>query len=171
MSPTTVYYEVGFETKHVKLAVKIPDLRSSKLKLRKKMKKSKVGLRKGRTVTRSKRQIIDTSSLASINVDWKQEFEEKYKDLITKTQKKNQINTAAMKEKFQEEIKNISLIANTSMLKEDEEEEKDVNLSNLNDTNVNNNSVFETTENRNLLKPCRSKSLRYLKYRYHILKQ
>ena len=74
MSPNISYYEVGFQTKHVKLAVKIPDLRSSKIKLKKRMKKPRTMMRNRRRRRMERRQ-ADSSSLASFNIDWSQEFE------------------------------------------------------------------------------------------------
>ena len=66
MSPSC-YYEVGVQLKHVKYAVKLPDLHSIKLnktKLRMKMKKPKLMMRRR---DQRKRKTIDTGSLASIN--------------------------------------------------------------------------------------------------------
>ena len=163
MSPIICYYEVGFETKHVKLAVKIPDLRSSKIQLKKKMKKPKMMIRNKRRKVQS---YVDTSSLASINIDWKQEFEEKYAELIDKTQKRKGSKKEAIKEKFQEEMKNISLIANTSLLIET----SDINLSISEQDSEENCTISESNENQNLLTSKKMPSSRQLKYSYHVLK-
>ena len=172
MSPTTCYYEVGFKTKHVKLAFKIPDLRSSKITIRKKMKQSR-GLIKKRKF-KAKRN-VDTSSLSSINIDWKLEFEEKYRELLAKTQNKkhpdSQPNSVKMKEKFQQEMKEISLLAATSLLNEsDAKLDLSFNNTTFNETE-NNNSIDETSHDRKLLSPKKKISTRNLKYSYHILKK
>ena len=115
MSPNTCYYEVGIQTKHVKLAVRIPDIRSSGIKLKKTMKKPKMMMRRRRRAERRSR--VDTSSLASLDIDWAQEFEEKYAELLVRTQQRRRLaDLAARRERFQEELQNISLLPNTSLL-------------------------------------------------------
>merc|ERR1712064_15802 len=172
MSPATCFYEVGIKTKHVKLAFKIPDLRSSKITIRKKMKQSR-GLIKKRKF--KAKRYADTSSLSSINVDWRLEFEEKYRELLKKTQNKKhpdcQPSSVSMKSKFQEEMKEISLLAATSLLN-DSDEKLDLSFkeSILSNTE-NNNSVLETSHTRKLLSPKKKISTRNLKYSYHILRK
>ena len=165
MSPNTCYYEVGIETKHVKLALKIPDLRSSKIKLGKSMKKPRTILRRKR---KEKRSFVDTSSLASLNIDWRREFEDKYAELIDKTEQKKRTNKTIQREKFQQDLQNISLIANTSLVKENT---KDLSLNETCQEEEDNNQTFADTEGkRNLLKPKKVQSLRRLRYSYHVLR-
>ena len=168
MSPATCYYELGIQTKHVKLAVKIPDLRLSKIKLSKTMKKPRMMMRKKRR--QNKNMMVDTSSLASLNIDWRQEFEEKYAELIDKTKQKNSqdYDEAVHKEKFQKELMNISLIANTSLL--NESSSKDLSLNETCSEEDNNQTFTDSKGQRNLLKPKKVQSLRRLRYSYHILR-
>ena len=119
-----------------------------------------------RNKRRKVQSYVDTSSLASINIDWKQEFEEKYAELIDKTQKRKGSKKEAIREKFQEEMKNISLIANTSLLIET----SDINLSISEQDSEENCTISESNENQNLLTSKKMPSSRQLKYSYHVLK-
>ena len=162
MSPGC-YYEVGVQLKKVKYSVKVPDLHSLKLKkptLRMKMKKPKMMMRRRE---KGKRRNIDTSSLSSINIDWKKEFEEKYCELLSKTEKRK--SGQICKEKLSKELLNISLIANTSYLSE-----SPVNLSLTEIENESIESLNVDEENRNLLSSEPVPARRILKYKYHTLK-
>ena len=157
------YYEVGVQLNKVKYAVKVPDLHSIKLnkpKLRIKMKKPKMMMRRRE---KGKRRNIDTSSLSSINIDWKKEFEEKYCELLSKTEKRK--SGKISKEKLSQELFNISLIANTSYLSE-----SPVNLSLTEIETEGNENLNVEEENRNLLSSEPVSGRRILKYKYHTLK-
>ena len=169
MSPSC-YYEVGVQLKHVKYAVKLPDLHSIKLnktKLRMKMKKPKLMMRRR---DQGKKKNIDTSSLASINVDWKKEFEEKYAELLSKTAKRKSCKLCPEEsgEKLKQDLLNISLIANTSYITE-----SPVNLSitELEPDSREIEELGEDQENRNLLsgEPVGARR-RILRYKYHTLR-
>ena len=169
MSPNTCYYEVGIQTKHVKLAVRIPDIRSSGIKLKKTMKKPKMMMRRRRRAERRSR--VDTSSLASLDIDWAQEFEEKYAELLVRTQQRRRLaDLAARRERFQEELQNISLLPNTSLLADTpanlslaETEGEKSDESRLED---------EDQDTRALLTSAKKQpSGRNLKYSYHVLKR
>ena len=170
MSPNISYYELGFQTKHVKLAVKIPDLRSSKIQLKKTMKKPKTMMRN----RRRRRELVDTTSLSSINIDWNKEFEEKYAELLVKTYRKKMEDKAVKMEKYQEDVQSVSMIPQTSLLMGD----SSINLS------LNNNkekverekekmdeTLADAQEQRNLLTAKKLSSRRNLKYSYHALKR
>ena len=170
MSPNTCYYEVGIQTKHVKLAVRIPDIRSSGIKLKKTMKKPKMMMRRRRRAERRSR--VDTSSLASLDIDWAQEFEEKYAELLVRTQQRRRLaDQAARRERFQEELQNISLLPNTSLLAD-----TPANLS-LAETCEGEKSdetrlEDEDRDTRALLTSAKKQpSGRNLKYSYHVLKR
>ena len=116
-----------------------------------------------------KQRHIDTSSLSSINIDWKKEFEEKYSELLSKTEKRKSTNisTEKLKEKFSQELVNISLIANTSYLSDGplnlsitEEENESINIENMDDDK----------QNLNLLSSKAVPGMRVLKYKYHTLR-
>ena len=169
MSPSC-YYEVGVQLKHVKYAVKLPDLHSinlTKTKLRMKMKKPKLMMRRR---DQGKRKNIDTGSLASINVDWKKEFEDKYAELLSKTAKRKsrQVCPEESKEKLSQDLLNISLIANTSYITE-----SPVNLSmaETETESLETSELAEDQENRNLLsgEPVGGRR-RILRYKYHTLR-
>ena len=170
MSPSC-YYEVGVQLKHVKYAVKLPDLHSIKLnktKLRLKMKKPKLMMRRR---DQGKRKNIDTGSLASINVDWKKEFEAKYAELLSKTAKRksSKLCPEESKEKLSQDLQNISLIANTSYITE-----APVNLSvaEVSETeSLETEELSEDQDNRNLLsgEPVGGRR-RILRYKYHTLR-
>ena len=169
MSPSC-YYEVGVQLKHVKYAVKLPDLHSIKLnktKLRMKMKKPKLMMRRR---DQGKRKNLDTGSLASINVDWKKEFEAKYAELLSKTaqRKSSKLRPEESKEKLSQDLLNISLIANTSYITE-----SPVNLSiaETETESLETSELAEDQENRNLLsgEPVGGRR-RILRYKYHTLR-
>ena len=164
MSPNTCYYEVGIQTKHVKLAVRIPDIRSSGIKLKKTMKKPKMMMRRRRRAERRSR--VDTSSLASLDIDWAQEFEEKYAELLVRTQRRRLADQAA-RARFQEELQNISLLPNTSLLGD-----TPANLS-LTETEgeKNDESRLQDEDTRTLTAAKKLPSRRNLKYSYHVLKR
>ena len=165
MSPNTCYYEVGIQTKHVKLAVRIPDIRSSGIKLKKTMKKPKMMMRRRRRAERRSR--VDTSSLASLDIDWAQEFEEKYAELLVRTQRRRLADQAA-RARFQEELQNISLLPNTSLLAD-----TPANLS-LAETEgeKNDETRLQDKDTRTLLTAAKKlPSRRNLKYSYHVLKR
>ena len=171
MSPNISYYELGFQTKHVKLAVKIPDLRSSKIQLKKTMKKPKTMMRN----RRRRRELVDTTSLSSINIDWNKEFEEKYAELLVKTYRKKMEDKAVKMEKYQEDVQSVSMIPQTSLLMGD----NSINLS-LNNNNKEkverkkekmDETLADAQEQRNLLTAKKLSSRRNLKYSYHILKR
>lgn len=170
MSPSC-YYEVGVQLKHVKYAVKLPDLHSIKLnktKLRMKMKKPKLMMRRR---DQKKRKTMDTGSLASINVDWKKEFEDKYAELLSKTarRKSSKLCPENSKEKLSQDLLNISLIANTSYITDtpvnlsiDEASEAEI---------LETEELGEEQEKRNLLSgELVGGRRRILKYKYHTLR-
>ena len=170
MSPSC-YYEVGVQLKHVKYAVKLPDLHSIKLnktKLRIKMKKPKLMMRRR---DQKKRKTMDTGSLASINVDWKKEFEDKYAELLSKTARRkcSKLCPEESKEKLSQDLLNISLIANTSYITD-----SPVNLSITEPSEaeiLETEELSEDQENINLLsgEPVGGRR-RILKYKYHTLR-
>ena len=169
MSPNTCYYEVGIQTKHVKLAVRIPDIRSSGIKLKKTMKKPKMMMRRWRRAERRSR--VDTSSLASLDIDWAQEFEEKYAELLVRTQRRRLADHAARRERFQEELQNISLLPNTSLLADTP---ANLSLAETCEGEKHDKSRLEDQDQdtRSLLtSPKKQHSTRNLKYSYHVLKR
>ena len=172
MSPNISYYELGFQTKHVKLAVKIPDLRSSKIQLKKTMKKPKTMMRNRR---RRKRELVDTTSLSSINIDWNKEFEEKYAELLVKTYRKKMEDKAVKMEKYQEDVQSVSMIPQTSLLMGDNSINLSLNNNNKEQVESKKEKMDETLadaqEQRNLLTAKKLSSRRNLKYSYHILKR
>lgn len=171
MSPNISYYELGFQTKHVKLAVKIPDLRSSKIQLKKTMKKPKTMMRN----RRRRREKVDTTSLSSINIDWNREFEEKYAELLVKTYRKKMEDKVVKMEKYQEDVQSVSMIPQTSLLMDDtsinlslnnnQEEKAEREKEKMDDT------LADHQEQRNLLTAKKLPSRRNLKYSYHVLKR
>ena len=171
MSPNISYYELGFQTKHVKLAVKIPDLRSSKIQLKKTMKKPKTMMRN----RRRRREKVDTTSLSSINIDWNREFEEKYAELLVKTYRKKMEDKMVKMEKYQEDVQSVSMIPQTSLLMDDtsinlslnnnQEEKAEREKEKMDDT------LADHQEQRNLLTSKKLPSRRNLKYSYHVLKR
>ena len=172
MSPNISYYELGFQTKHVKLAVKIPDLRSSKIQLKKTMKKPKTMMRNRRR--RREHELVDTTSLSSINIDWNKEFEEKYAELLVKTYRKKMEDKEVKMEKYQEDVQSVSMIPQTSLLMGD----NSINLSfNNNKEKVErrkekmDDTLADHQEQRNLLTAKKLPSRRNLKYSYHVLKR
>ena len=169
MSPNISYYELGFQTKHVKLAVKIPDLRSSKIQLKKSLKKPKTMMRN----RRRRREQVDTTSLSSINIDWNREFEEKYAELLVKTYRKKMEDKVVKMEKYQEDVQSVSMIPQTSLLmgdtsinlslnnnKEDQEEKEKMD-----------DTLADHQEQRNLLTAKKLPSRKNLEYSYHVLKR
>ena len=169
MSPNISYYELGFQTKHVKLAVKIPDLRSSKIQLKKSLKKPKTMMRN----RRRRREQVDTTSLSSINIDWNREFEEKYAELLVKTYRKKMEDKAVKMEKYQEDVQSVSMIPQTSILMGD----TSINLSLNNNTEDKeekekmDDTLADHQDQRNLLTAKKLPSRRNLKYSYHVLKR
>ena len=167
MSPNISYYELGFQTKHVKLAVKIPDLRSSKIQLKKTLKKPKTMMRN----RRRRREQVDTTSLSSINIDWKGEFEEKYAELLLKTYRKKMEDKVVKMDKYQEDVQSVSMIPQTSLLMGD----TSINLSINNNKEENEEKMDDTLadhqEQRNLLTAKKLPSRKNLKYSYHVLKR
>ena len=167
MSPNISYYELGFQTKHVKLAVKIPDLRSSKIQLKKTLKKPKTMMRN----RRRRREQVDTTSLSSINIDWKGEFEEKYAELLLKTYRKKMEDKVVKMDKYQEDVQSVSMIPQTSLLMGD----TSINLSLNNNKEENEEEMDDTLadhqEQRNLLTAKKLPSRKNLKYSYHVLKR
>lgn len=169
MSPNISYYELGFQTKHVKLAVKIPDLRSSKIQLKKSLKKPKTMMRN----RRRRREQVDTTSLSSINIDWNREFEEKYAELLVKTYRKKMEDKVVKMEKYQEDVQSVSMIPQTSLLMGD----TSINLSLNNNTEDKeekekmDDTLADHQDQRNLLTAKKLPSRRNLKYSYHVLKR
>ena len=172
MSPNISYYELGFQTKHVKLAVKIPDLRSSKIQLKKTMKKPKTMMRNRR---RRRRELVDTTSLSSINIDWNKEFEEKYAELLVKTYRKKMEDKAVKMEKYQEDVQSVSMIPQTSLLSLCDNSISLNNNNNKEKVESKKEKMDETLadaqEQRNLLTAKKLSSRRNLKYSYHALKR
>ena len=166
MSPSC-YYEVGVQLKHVKYAVKLPDLHSIKLnkkKLRMKMKKPKLMMRRR---DQGKKKNIDTSSLASINVDWKKEFEEKYAELLSKTAKRKSCCPKESAEKLNQDLLNISLIANTSYITDTP---VNLSVSEAESDSRETEELSEDEDNRNLLSGEPVVARRILRYKYHTLR-
>ena len=113
------YTEFGIEIKHVRYAVRIPELPSLKLRKPKllKMKRPKI-------MKRRRRSMANTGTLDSLNVDWKKEFDQKYADLIFKTEEKKKSNSSlsanslfsteeCLKRGFQDDLANISFSSQT----------------------------------------------------------
>ena len=165
---SSCYYEVGVKLKHVKYSVKLPDIQSMKLnkpRLGIKMKKPKMMMRRR---GKAKRRNVDSSSLSSINVDWKKEFEEKYSELLSKTEKRksSKICKDELKKKMKEELVNISLIANTSYLSQ-----TGLNLSvTESETETDMDHLNVEGEDRKLLPSEPVSGRRILKYKYHTLR-
>ena len=90
------YTEMGMEIKHVRYALRIPELSSMKMK---KMKLFKIRKPK---MFKKKKEIMSRASLDSLNVDWRKEFDQKYADLIFKMKSKKKSSS--------------SLVGNTSMV-------------------------------------------------------
>ena len=77
------YTEFGIEIKHVRYAVRIPELPTLKLRKPKMLK-----MKRPRVLKSRRKDLMNTGTLDSLNVDWKKEFDQKYADLIFKTEEK-----------------------------------------------------------------------------------
>merc|ERR1712154_135807 len=106
---TYSYTEFGIQIKHVRYAVRIPELPTIKLRKSKTLRMKRPRIMKGRRRSRA-----NTGTLDSLDVDWKKEFDQKYADLIFKTEakKKASLLTNSIEDRLnpetQEDINNLS---------------------------------------------------------------
>ena len=175
---TYSYTEFGIQIKHVRYAVRIPELPTLKLR------KPRVMRMKRPRIMRSRRRIHqNTGTLDSLDVDWKKEFDQKYADLIFKTEaKKISSNLSSSAEErlspeCEENIQNLSFSSGKtytiacspihlgSRTNEEEETDKLLFLPNLSEMKED-QECFEAKKQK-------SKSpykARKLIYSYHVLK-
>merc|ERR1712242_25430 len=169
---TYSYTEFGIQIKHIRYAVRIPELPTLKLR------KPRMMRMKRPRMVKSKRRIQqNTGTLDSLDVDWKKEFDQKYADLIFKTEAKritsNLINSTEerLNPECQEDMSNTSFSSGKTYT---------TDISPINEEDDTNQLLFlpklsEMKEDQDCFeaKKLKSKSpykARKLSYSYHVLK-